>query len=148
MVAGAVGTIALDATTYLDMALRGRPASRTPQQTVERLAALLHVSLPDDESVREGRTSGLGALLGMAAGVSAGAVLSLLRPPPAAGGFPATAALAWVLAMSVGNGPMVTLGITDPRTWSRNDWAADVVPHAAYAVAAALTLHAADRRRG
>ena len=28
--AGAAGTTALNATTYLDMALRGRPASRTP----------------------------------------------------------------------------------------------------------------------
>jgi hypothetical protein len=42
--------------------------------------------------------------------------------------------------MLVGNGPMTLLGVTDPRTWSTTDWAADVVPHLAYAAAAAATL--------
>jgi len=83
----------------------------------------------------------------MTAGVSAGLALSLLRPAGARGGASATAGVAWALAMAVGNGPMLTLGITDPRTWSRTDWAADVVPHAAYAVAAALVLREVDRSR-
>jgi len=147
VLAGAAGTVALDATTYLDMALRKRPASDTPQQTVERLAALAGVSLPAEPGQRGARTGGVGALLGMAAGVSAGLALSLLRPSGARGGAPVTAGVAWALAMVVGNGPMLTLGITDPRTWSRTDWAADVVPHAAYAVVATLALGEIDRPR-
>lgn len=36
--AGAAGTTALNAVTYLDMAWRARPASQTPEQAVEKLA--------------------------------------------------------------------------------------------------------------
>lgn len=32
LAAGAAGTTALNAVTYLDMALRGRPASTTPEE--------------------------------------------------------------------------------------------------------------------
>jgi hypothetical protein len=38
LVAGAAGTVALDAATYADMVPRGRPSSEVPAQTVERLA--------------------------------------------------------------------------------------------------------------
>ena len=38
-----------------------------------------------------------------------------------------------------------TLGISDPRTWSATDWAADVVPHLAYGFATHATLAALDR---
>jgi hypothetical protein len=48
--------------------------------------------------------------------------------------------------MAVGNGPMTVLGVTDPRTWSPADWAADVAPHLAYAAVCALTLDALDHR--
>ncbi|HEV7623003.1 MAG TPA: hypothetical protein VGO26_02625 [Amnibacterium sp.] len=36
--AGADGTTALNAVAYLDMVLRARPASSTPETSVERLA--------------------------------------------------------------------------------------------------------------
>jgi hypothetical protein len=51
--------------------------------------------------------------------------------------------------MLVGNGPMTLLGVTNPLTWSRRDWAADVAPHLAYAVAAtaALELTVSPRSR-
>ena len=44
--AGAAGTTALNAVTYLDMALRGRPTSDTPEQTVRRLSEVTHVPVP------------------------------------------------------------------------------------------------------
>lgn len=138
--AGAVGTVALDATTYVDMAVRKRPASSTPQQTVEALAKRIHLPLPRDEPGRKAVLDGVGPLLGMAAGVSAGVVLGLLRAPGAPGGALGTTATGWVLAMLVGNAPMTVLGVTDPRSWSAVDWAADVMPHLAYAAAAAGTL--------
>jgi hypothetical protein len=139
-VAGAVGTLALNATTYLDMALRGRPASSTPTQTVERITALLGLPLPEDAQRRSARLAAVGALLGMGAGVSTGVVLALLRSVAGPRGAVATGGTAWALAMVVGNGPMSALGVTDPRAWSRVDWATDVVPHLAYAAAAAATL--------
>lgn len=146
-VAGAAGTTALNATTYVDMALRARPASQTPQKTVERLAELTGLRLADDPDSKHARESGLGALLGASAGVAAGAALGALRasgrPRSAAG----TVGAAWVLAMVAGNGPMTVLGVTDPRTWRPVDWAADVLPHLAYAVVAAATVRALDRRR-
>ena len=63
------------------------------------------------------------------------------RPSGRAG----TAGAAWALAMLAGNGPMTVLGVTDPRTWKPADWAADVLPHIAYAVVAAATFDAFDQ---
>jgi hypothetical protein len=44
--AGAAGTTALNAVGYGDMALRGRPASSTPDQVVEQLATRLGLTIP------------------------------------------------------------------------------------------------------
>ena len=138
--AGAAGTTALNAVTYLDMAVRGRPASSTPQETVERLLGILHLSPPADETGREAVISGLGSLLGTVAGTAAGVGIAALRttghPSSRAGTFATT----FALAMLVGNGPMTVLQVTDPRSWSRADWLADVVPHLAYAAAASAVL--------
>lgn len=146
-IAGAVGTTALNATTYLDMAVRARPASSTPQKVVERGASVLGLSLPSDQDKRQARESGLGSLLGAVAGVSAGVVLGAMR----AGGHPrgrgATLTTAWVLAMLAGNGPMTALGVTDPRSWRPTDWVADIVPHLSYAVAATTTIEAFESGR-
>ena len=58
--AGAAGTTALNAVTYLDMAGRGRGASSTPELTVEKLAEKAHVAIPGDEETRQNRVQGLG----------------------------------------------------------------------------------------
>ena len=143
VLAGAAGTTALNAVTYLDMAVRGRPASPTPQQTIERAAALVGVSLPHDKRTKDALEAGLGALLGALAGVGVGAALGAVRGLT---GHPrnqtGTIATAWAMAMVVGNGPMTVLGVTDPRQWTSADWAADILPHVAYAVAAGVTLEA------
>src|SRR4051794_30051453 len=67
--AGAAGTTALNTVTYLDMALRGRPASDTPQQAVHKLADRAGLNIPGDGERREGRVDGLGPLLGVLTGV-------------------------------------------------------------------------------
>jgi hypothetical protein len=142
-VAGAAGTTALNAVTYLDMAVRARPASSTPQQTVERGATRLGVPLPSDGDRREAVESGLGSLLGSLAGISAGAALGAVRGLTGRpSGRLGTIGTAWVFAMLAGNGPMTLLGVTDPRTWTAVDWAADVVPHLAYGWVAGVTLAA------
>ena len=49
-VAGAAGTTALNAATYLDMALRARPASETPQHAVDEIARRSGHPVPGDGS--------------------------------------------------------------------------------------------------
>jgi hypothetical protein len=145
LVAGATGTTALYATTYLDMAVRGRPPSDTPKRTVARGADVLGIAIPGDRDARDAREAGLGTLLGHSVGMTIGVAVSGLRStgrPRTRGG---TLALAWGLAMVAGNGPMSVLGVTDPRTWSGTDWLADLVPHLAYAAAATATLEAFER---
>src|SRR3954471_12477738 len=78
-VAGAAATTALNAVTYLDMAVRGRGTSSTPEQTVEKLADKVHVSIPGDEQTRENRKQGLGPLMGLVAGIGVGVLGGLAR---------------------------------------------------------------------
>jgi hypothetical protein len=138
--AGAAGTTALNGATYVDMAVRGRPTSSTPEDTVQAMAEAVHVEVPGDEDTRQNRLSGLGPLTGIAAGVGTGALLGLLRaagwrPGRAAGTAAATAA-----ALLAGNAPMTLFGVTDPRTWPASSWVADVLPHLAYGVVTAAVL--------
>lgn len=138
--AGAAGTTTLDAVTYCDMALRGRPASSTPEVTVRRLSQTLHVPIPGEEEKRDNRVAGLGPLTGYAAGIGMGALLGAAR---AAGWRPALAthyAVAATGALIGTNGPMTVLRVTDPRTWSLTDWISDLVPHLAYAVVTVAVL--------
>ncbi|MDP9443932.1 MAG: hypothetical protein M3P83_06130 [Actinomycetota bacterium] len=144
--AGAAGTTALNAVTYLDMAARGRPSSSTPEQTVEKLADKTGVGIPGDDDARQNRLQGLGPLMGLAAGVGTGVVFGLIRGagwrPGPLGGTAATTGAVLVAA----NGPMTVLGVTDPRSWPPSAWAADLVPHLAYGFVAAATLAALDDR--
>ena len=132
----------MNAVTYLDMALRGRPASTTPEEVVARGAELLGISLSDQDDRRRARESGWGSLLGVMAGISTGAVVGALQSSGALRTPAGTAGAAWLLAMLVGNAPMTALGVTDPRRWGTADWGADVLPHLAYAVTTAATLDA------
>ncbi|GLY67767.1 hypothetical protein Atai01_43860 [Amycolatopsis taiwanensis] len=142
--AGAAGTTALNAVTYLDMVLRGRPASSTPETSIDRLSAAVGVPIPGDEGHRPNRLSGLGALLAIFIGIAVGAGYGLARqlgwrPPLALG-----AASAGLAAMVGASAPMTVLGVTDPRTWRLADWVADVVPHLAYGVVTAATYRATE----
>lgn len=142
--AGAAGTTVLNAVTYLDMALRGRGSSSTPEQTVERLAEVTHLRVPGEGETRDHRVAGLGPLTGIAAGVGSGALLGLAR---AAGWRPSWAVsgvAAAVLAVLGSDGTMSALGVTDPRTWPASSWATDLVPHLAYGLATALVLDRLD----
>ncbi len=140
--AGAAGTTALNAVTYADMAWRARPASSTPEDTVERLSDAVGVEVPGDGDDRANRLSALGALSGLVSGVGVGAAYGLLDAvglrPNRAGG----ALLVAVGAMVGTNGPMFALQVTDPTSWSVADWVTDVVPHLAYGAVVAATYAA------
>ncbi len=149
LVAGATGTTALNAATYLDMALRARPASSTPEQSVQKLADVAHVGL-GPEGKADNRKAGIGPLLGYATGIGVAVGYDYLlrrmgrRPPP----WPVSAVALTALAMVGANLPMVVTGVTNPRRWSTADWAADVVPHLAYGTAAAAAYHKATAAAG
>ena len=138
--AGAAGTTALNTVTYLDMALRARPASSTPEASVEALAKRAGVAIPGTDEQRRNRVSALGPLLGIGSGIAVGVLLGAGRAAGIRPGIVAGTALAGTAALLAGNGPMTVLGVTDPRTWSPTDWVSDVVPHAAYGVVAAALL--------
>lgn len=142
--AGSAGTTALNLTTYLDMALRGRPTSRTPKETIEKLSAKAHVTIPGDDDIRQNRIEGLAPLAGLAAGIAMGSALGISRALGWRPSLPASLAAATVGALLGANGPMTALGITDPRTWAATDWIADLVPHLAYGVVTAWVLQAID----
>jgi hypothetical protein len=143
--AGAAGTTALNAVTYLDMAVRGRDPSSTPEDTVEKLAEKAHVPIPGQGELRENRLQGLGTLTGLVAGVGVGALGGLARASGYRFPTPVGITLTTVGVLVAANGPMTALGITDPRTWSATDWISDVVPHLAYGVVVKTTMDAFDR---
>ncbi|MEV1331463.1 hypothetical protein AB0J20_18015 [Micromonospora costi] len=136
-IAGAVGSTALNVVTYLDMVVRARPASSTPDDAAGRLAGAAHVSLGPGPKATN-RRSGLGALLGYATGIGVGVGFALLArgrrwPLATAGG------LLGAGAMTMTDGSLTALRVTNPRTWSRSDWISDIVPHLVYGLAAAAT---------
>jgi hypothetical protein len=131
---------ALNGLTYVDMAIRGRPASSTPEVTLDKMSEVTHVPIPGREDSRENRLAGIGPLSGPIAGVGMGALLGVART---AGWRPALGvgtAVATVGAMVGTSGPMTVLGVTDPRTWSTKSWLADIVPHLAYGAVTTVVL--------
>ncbi|MGC4816286.1 hypothetical protein [Micromonospora sp. DT63] len=136
-IAGAVGTTALNVVGYLDIALRARAASSTPEQTVDRLAGIAHVDLGSGPRAAN-RRSGLGALIGYGLGIAAGVAFALY-----AGGrrqpLPMATGVLGAGVMTMTDGSITVLGISDPRTWGRSDWISDIVPHLAYGLTAAAT---------
>lgn len=139
---GAVGTFALNATTYLDMAARGRPSSTMPAKAAGKLSDLAHADLGGPDTAPN-RREAVGALLGLLTGLSVGAGYGLARtvvriPTPVA------ALGLGIAAMAGSDAPMSALGLTDPREWDAKSWVSDVVPHLAYGAAAAAAYRLFD----
>ena len=159
-VAGAAGVVALNTVGYLDMLVRGRPASDMPARVAGKLADEMGLPLEfdadaetddddDDDDADEpagaadNRREALGALLGMANGIGIGVaygICRLIMPRPPA--WLAGAALG-AAAMAASDYPATRLGLTEPRDWSAVDWASDVLPHMAFGVVTALAFEAA-----
>ncbi len=142
LIAGAVGTELLNVATYLDMAIRARGASSLPQEDVQKLADRAGISLGAEETA-ENRKSALGALLGYATGGGIGVAYALARP--AVRRLPA-AVVVGLAAMALTDASSTALGTTDPRSWSAQDWLADLIPHLAYGVGVVATYNTLDSR--
>ncbi|MFI7553319.1 hypothetical protein ACIBQ2_26675 [Micromonospora sediminimaris] len=137
LIAGAVGTAALNIVTYLDMTARARPASQTPEQSAGKLAGAFHLSLGPPQQA-DNRRSGLGALLGYGLGAAATVGFALLARGRRQPLLRAATLLGGGL-MTLSDGSLTLLGVTDPRTWRRVDWLADIVPHLTFGLTAAAT---------
>jgi hypothetical protein len=138
--AGAAGTTALNAVTYLDMAARARPASELPQQAVAKISEQVGHPVAGAGEQRQNRLQGLGPLAGIAAGIGVGCAAGLCRPillrlPTIVG-----AGLIGAAAMAATDVPMSKLDLTDVTTWTAGDWISDVVPHFAYGLVTRATL--------
>lgn len=130
--AGAVGTYAIDLTTYLDVVVRARASSSVPGDTAQRIAesAGLRFATGDDEAATN-RRNGLGALMGYVAGVAGGLAYSVV---PGRSSLPlAVRGLALgAVVMAATDGASVATGATDLQSWGVAGWLADAIPHAVY----------------
>lgn len=131
LASGALGTSALNMTTYLDMAIRGRPTSAVPADDVQKLADQIGLDLTAGgaEEKAENRKEGLGALLGYVTGLSVGAVYGILRPLAPDVPAPVAAVAVGLGTMAATDGVTVLLGNTDPSEWPLSSWVMDIVPH-------------------
>ncbi len=134
---GAAGTFALDLTSYLDMALRGRSSSDMPAKVAEALAEKTGFMQPPangqklDEPTKN-RMAASGALMGYAVGLGIGSAYGLLRPHLRKVPWPILGMVAGVAAMAAADAPAVRFHLTDPRKWGSAGWLSDLIPHLAY----------------
>ncbi len=143
VVAGAAGTLALEATTYLDVAVRGRAPSEVPGRVVGRLASRAGIDAiaesRDDDNARNRRT-GIAAILGYATGLGAATAATLAWSARRSVPLPAVALATGAAAMAMSDAGATALGVTDPRSWGVKGWIADVIPHLVFGFATATVL--------
>jgi hypothetical protein len=147
-IAGAAGTMALDMTSYADMALRGRASSGMPADVIRRLAAkvgIAELSVPDDDAddATKNRRSALGALAGYKIGIMLGALYGLASYPSSKDrGIVLRSLVLCALAMAASDVPATVLEATNPAEWGTSGWISDIVPHAAYGIVTAAVFEA------
>lgn len=152
-IAGAAGTIALDVTTYADMAMRGRASSNTPAEVIRKLAeksGASDLATPDAESSDEtkNRRSALGALSGYLVGIGVGALYGAMRARTKKMPALLAGSLAGAAAMAASDVPATRLKATNPKEWGAAGWAADIIPHAIYGTVTALVYDSLSTRDG
>ena len=146
-VAGAVGTVALDVTTYVDMAIRGRSSSGAPSQMVSILAKAVGLPLSSqgvgsEDETAQNRENGLGALLGYVNGLGVGIAYGLLRSRQDDIPIPLAGIGVGLAAMAASDIPLIVLRVSNPKTWGFSGWAADAIPHLVYGLVTAIVYEA------
>ncbi len=148
--AGAVGKLALDMVTYLDMLLRGRAASDLPERAAEQMARRLGIDLAGPGRSAH-RRQALAAVMGYSSGLALGGLYGVVTARRReTGGWIRPGMVAGLAAMAGTALPSTVAGLTDPRCWGLVGWLEDLVPHLAYGLVTAGThraLFANDRRR-
>lgn len=141
LLAGAAGTTALNAAAYADMALRGRPGSEMPEHLVDAITDRAGIERGD-----EGTVAGLAGLLGIATGLAVAVAYGLAGGAHTPRRVAAGAVALTVAASLASDAPATGAGLTDPRTWTAEDWLADLVPHLAYGAVTAIAYDRLTRR--
>ena len=147
MVAGAVGTVALNMATYADMAMRGRSSSSAPSQLIDVVAKSIHVPLSSkgvgakDEQAQN-RESGLGALLGYVNGLGTGVMYGLIRSQLDEVSLPLAGIGVGLAAMAASDVPLVATHVSNPKSWGVSGWASDLIPHLIYGLITVVTYEA------
>ena len=150
MVAGAMGTVALDITTYMDMAIRGRSASNAPSKLVHTIAEKIRLPLSSQgvgsqDQTAQNRESALGALLGYVNGLGTGSICGMLRSQFGEIPIPLAGTLVGLTAMAASDVPLVTLRVSNPKTWGISGWLADLIPHLIYGIVTVATYEALSK---
>ena len=145
--AGAVGTVALNAVTYTDMVINGRPESSVPAMMAGALAENVGFDLSAEGEDLDGETpqyrqSGLGALMGYATGLGVGTAYGLIRPHLGGVSRPVAGLGLGLAAMAASDIPATMLGVTDPTTWPPSSWGMDFGFHLAYGMVTAIAYDA------
>lgn len=148
--AGAVGTVALNIATYVDMTVRARPASSVPAKLAGVIADKVGVELASGtgEAAKEeeqNRESGLGALLGYVSGLGVATLYGAIRPQLRRVPWPVAGIALGLAAMAVSDVPIGASGVSDPSTWAPEDWAADLIPHLIYGLMTAVAYDSFSR---
>ena len=139
--AGAAGTAVLNATTYADMAIRSRPASKVPKRVVKQVARWTGVRrLPPE------RTQGLSMLLGYADGFGTGVLFGVVRPRMKSAPWYLMGAGLAAFTLLLSEGSATAMGKTNPRTWGVSGWLADLVPRLLYGCVTCLVYDALIER--
>lgn len=135
-ISGALGTFALDVTTYADMAVRGRSSSNAPSKLVGVIAEKAgFISSSNGNAQKpevQNRESGVGALLGYVNGVGVGVIYGLLRAQTKDVSMPLAGIGVGLAAMAASDVPLVASGVSDPKTWGLSGWLSDLIPHLIY----------------
>ncbi len=149
LLAGAAGTAALDIFTYLDMLVRGRPASQLPSDVTKILAQRLGIEplASDEGDTPKNRRSAGGALLGYGVGLGAGVAYAAMRPAFREWlGWPVAGVLLGGATLIASEGSATALGATDWSTWSPGEWAMDIIPRTLYGLTVAYVIEQFDAR--
>lgn len=150
--AGAVGTVALNITTWGDVALRGRPTSRLPAQVASTLARDARIDLAkglaDSPDKLENRKTGLGMLMGYLVGLGIGTIYGIIRPHLGNISKPVAGAVIGATAMAASDAPSILFGLTKPSEWGIAGWLADIIPHYLYGLFTAIAYDAFTHREG
>ena len=139
--AGAAGATALDAVSYGDRLLRGRPAGSSPKATVDAVADATGTEVPGDAVTAPNRADGAGQLAGIGVGVGVGAVAGILRAHHVKVPKALSPLALGLAALALSNTVMTALHVTEPTSRTPGSVAADAVPHLAYGLVATATLH-------
>ena len=150
IIAGATGTVALNTSTYIDMAMRGRSSSSAPSKLIDKVSQKIHLPLSSQSSgslaqTAQNRESGLGALLGYINGLGTGVIYGILRSQTDKIPVPLAAPIVGLTAMAASDVPLVALRVSNPQTWGISGWLADTIPHLIYGIVTVATYEALSK---